>query len=176
MAKPLLLLDVDGVLCPFRSGGDIHDDTFDGYVYSEWAKCPWSEANADRVRRLMRSYEIHWCTGWEDEANALLAPLHGWEEFPVVPVLDPGYSDHEKWHWKDTMISVYLEDHPQRPYAFVDDQITPHHVALAELQDTPNLWLPVQHDVGLTDEHVERLEAFADSCKNILRDYQGPES
>src|ERR671923_610599 len=90
-ARPLLLLDVDGVLCPFegelpstrRVGPDgyrqvslpegLHEETL-------WI----SDANAERLRRLEDVYDLVWATGWGHYANRVIGPLHQLQELPVV--------------------------------------------------------------------------------------------
>lgn len=165
--KPLLLLDVDGVLCPFEGhlrleailGNEVE---YPGFTFDPWARVFWCQEIADRVTRLMDKFEIHWCTGWQEEANDVISPLHGLPRFPVVPILtldlEPGHC-----HWKQGAIEAYIENHyPDRPYAFVDDEINRDGETYGKMQNVPTLWLPTHHHTGLTDEHVEKLEKFAD--------------
>lgn len=167
MPKPLLLLDVDGVLCPFtgsfawrvKMGEDVE---FPGFTYDAWAGVFWCEDNAKRIKRLMDSFEVHWCTGWQEEANAVISPLHDLPEFPVVPITALDMHTH---HWKLSAIEAYVGD---RPYAFIDDDITQDGVVYGEMQTVPTLWLPTRCGEGIKDEHVERLEEFARTCENIL--------
>lgn len=168
--KPLLLLDVDGVLCPFDYGVTPilrlnEEDPFPGYIYSYDARVWFSEANGNRVRRLMESFDIVWCTGWEHTANKVISPLHGFPEFPVievVPMMATIDLDKEV-HWKQHSIEMYVED---RPYAFVDDEIHDHGEQYARNREIPTLWLRTACQTGLTDEHVDELEKFAGLCQN----------
>lgn len=160
---PLLLLDVDGVLCPFGQGMP-GSTQYPGFEFSTEAMVYASSTNSARLKRLQKSFDIHWCTGWSDEANRLIAPLHGLPELPVVPLRISGsvlLQEHPSIHWKFEAIERYVKD---QPYAFVDDEITPLGEAYARertAQGIPTLWIPTQCSEGLTDEIVDTLEEFA---------------
>jgi hypothetical protein len=159
MTKPYLLLDVDGVLCPFKPTFTVTTGIESDYPDYEYFPREMihvaRETNGQRVRRLMDTYDIHWCTGWGDAANEIISPMHDLPELPVVPINE--YS-HEI-HWKLSAIEAYVP--ADVPYAFVDDDITPKGVEYGNDREVPALWLPVKCDEGFTDEHVETLEAFA---------------
>lgn len=149
-------MDVDGVLCPF---GALRDHTWNfhkGYhVYT-------SSANTERLRALLVDFDIHWCTAWDQGANWVIGPLHGLPVLPVVDLkLDPltGMQDHPI-HWKQDAIESYVGD---QPYAFVDDDIHDLSVQWAQERSktVPTLYLPVDHKIGLTDDHVKRLTHWA---------------
>lgn len=145
--RPLLLLDVDGVLCPF--GAESYPD-FEWYAdQGIW----YTLKNAERIRILMQYYKIAWCTAWGDDANNFISPLHNLPPFPVV---DFPHSNATDLHWKQQGIAYFVGT---RHYAFVDDDIdceSPDH----------GLWLPVKHHEGLTDNHVEKLLDFAANTAN----------
>lgn len=161
-----LLLDVDGVLCPFRNEiRAIHPkyrkerlDLYPGFIYHEDYYVFTSTENARRVKRLMNTFEIHWCTGWGNAANEVIAPLHGFPEFPTVPLEMHDISEHV--HWKYNGIVPYVKD---EPYAFVDDDIFEDGLEYARHRTAngiPTFWCKTDCDVGLTDDHVRQLEDF----------------
>lgn len=108
----------------------------------------------DRLRRLTRSFDCVWATSWRLSAPAAWGPVLGvGDDWPVL--------DYDR-----RKLAPMLAFAGQRPWAFVDDDIP------MELRDLGRP-LPVQpahllvdtdETVGLTDEHVQRLEAFAASC------------
>lgn len=147
MPKPLLLLDVDGVLCPFRAGP--------GYEPVAGHHIFVAQENGVRIRRLMESFDVAWCTTWENDANTVISPLHNLPAFPVVPL--DFWDPEDPLHPKRESIRQYVRD---RPYAFVDDEIPIGPLAV----ESGALWVPVKCYEGLTDEHVELLEKFAQSA------------
>jgi hypothetical protein len=169
--KPLLLVDVDGVLCPFGGGPHAIDghkpwnldvsrvDHIPGYVYNPDWYVHISPENEHRLAKLSERFELVWCTGWEERANEVIAPLHNLPQLPVVEI--KSYS--AQIHWKYESIKEYVGD---RPYAFIDDDIGMNGLTYASWRDTtiPTLWLKIQPSEGLGDIHMPQLEAFADRC------------
>ena len=92
-ARPLVLLDVDGVLHDraMRDRIRMSDDP-DGLAASLQVR--WVAAGGVRiaipddvaalVRRLTESAEVWWCTTWGERANTYLAPAIGIGSLPVV--------------------------------------------------------------------------------------------
>lgn len=165
MKKPLLCLDVDGVLCPFEDpGGYRHVPTGEG----DWI---WvSTANRDRLRRVAESFRLVWATSWEHKANKIIAPLHEIGPLPVIewdwhriseehwnPELLPkdwvGYHD-----WKLPWICEYARG---QSFAWIDDDASDEGIAWAEQQDPAALIIRPASSIGFTDMHVERLLRFA---------------
>src|ERR1700741_2328301 len=70
MNRPLLLIDVDGVISLFGfdparpPSGRVH--TVDGIVHF------LSASAGEHLRRLSAPFEPGWCTGWEEKANEYL--------------------------------------------------------------------------------------------------------
>lgn len=173
MTKPLLLMDVDGVLCPFMHGKFVAFDGSEPWVndpswqpnaegYSQHPKHGvfWSPNNTTRILRLMENFDMAWCTGWGRKANEVISPMHHLPPFKTVSL--SGYSRGRGMpHWKGHGIVEHVGD---RAFAFVDDDINRDTIRWAERRTengVPTLCLPTHPDTGLTDEHVTLLEVFA---------------
>ena len=68
--RPLLLVDVDGVISLF--GFDHHSPPPGRYQLVDGITHFLSGTAGGHLRRLGEAYELAWCTGWEDKANDYL--------------------------------------------------------------------------------------------------------
>jgi hypothetical protein len=145
----VLLVDVDGVISLFGFDHDappvVSPVSVDGMPHS------LSDGAGPRLQRLSRTFECIWCTGWEERAEEHLPRLlglpGGWAHLP----LGPG--------WKLEAIDTRLG--AQRPIAWIDDVHDFKEAAWAASRSGPTLLVTTDPAVGLTDEHVVRLEAWA---------------
>jgi hypothetical protein len=149
MTRPLLLLDVDGVIIPFGAeppAGYEHQNV-GGYDLI------WSDQHRDYFEELTPLFDLVWATTWEGQANYLFAPLLGLPELPVI------HFEHGTGEtWKLPCIQEFVGD---RPFAWIDDEIFPDAFAWAESRDTPALLIATKPSIGLSREHIDALLAFA---------------
>ena len=146
---PVLLVDVDGVISLF---GFDHTDPPLGFPVAVDGMPHWlSDGAGPRLTRLSRTFECVWCTGWEERAEEHLPRLlglpGGWPHLP----LGAG--------WKLEAIDTCFG--ASRPVAWIDDVHDARERAWAGAREGPTLLVTCDPAVGITDEHVAALEAWA---------------
>ena len=159
--KPLLLVDVDGVISLFGFPAD--DRPAGRFAMVDGIAHFHSASAGEHLRRLPRAFEAVWCTGWEERANDHLPHLLGldgpWPHLSFERAAGPGAS--VQGHWKLDAIDAYAG---VRPLAWVDDA----HGAACDAWATrrqaagsPTLLVTTEPAVGMTERHVEQLLAWA---------------
>jgi hypothetical protein len=151
LGRPLLLLDVDGVLIPYAAPA-----CPPGFL-SYWLQDEemWLSArHGDWLRPLCSRMELVWATGWEHEANRLLAPILG---LPQLPVIEFARDESGRFTKLPTIMRVVAD----RPLVWIDDELTPAAHAWAAQRPAPTRLIDVDPAIGLTREIVAAVEAFA---------------
>jgi hypothetical protein len=153
--RPTLLIDVDGVLSLF--GFDFADPPRGFPVWVDGTP-HWLSADAgERLARLSRTFTCVWCTGWEDRAEdhlpLLLGLEGGWPHLSFDAMPSPGR------HWKLAAIDAHAG--PDVPLAWIDDAHDDDCREWAAARPGATLLVATHPSVGLTDEHVAELEAWA---------------
>lgn len=159
--KPILLVDVDGVISLFGFARDARPagrfEMVDGIAHF------LSASAGEHLRRLADAYEPAWCTGWEEKANDYLPRALGldgpWPHLSFDRAAGPGRSI--QGHWKLDAIDAYAG---ARPLAWIDDAHGDACEAWATARErtgSPTLLVTTEPAVGVTERHVERLLAWA---------------
>ena len=160
MQKPILFVDVDGVISlfgfPSMSSPPGRFHAIDGIHH-----CIGSSAG-ELLGRLADHFELVWATGWEEKANEYLPRLLGLaaRELPVLTF--DGRAAGGPAHWKLEAIDEYAGD---RPAAWIDDNLDERCERWASERTPPTLLIPTEPATGLCAEHVEQLLAFADEVR-----------
>jgi hypothetical protein len=155
--KPILFVDVDGVISLFGFAPDAAHLPGPFHWIDGIAHCI-PEAVGARLTRLEERFELVWATGWEEKANEYLPFILGLRsEFPVL--LFEGRAVFGSAHWKLEAIDGYAGD---RPAAWIDDNIDDACRLWALHRDAPTLLVQTEPPIGMTDEHVDELLAWAD--------------
>lgn len=156
MEKPLLLIDVDGVISLF--GFDPgqppagHFQMVDGIAHF------LSATAGEHLRQLGDVFELAWCTGWDEKANEYLPLALGLPaELPLV-IFDERDRPPSA-HWKVAGIDAWVD--PARPLAWVDDAHDSRCRTWATSRTAPTLLVTTDPATGLTDAHVAELRAWA---------------
>jgi HAD domain in Swiss Army Knife RNA repair proteins len=159
--RPLLLIDIDGVISLF--GFDPARPPAGSFLAVEGIIHFLSARAGDQLRRLEAEFELAWCSGWEEKAN---------EHLPVVLGL-PGHLPHLSFemprngagpqltraHWKLAAIDAFAGS--SRPLAWIDDTHDAATEAWATTRPGATLLVRTEPAVGLTDEHVAALLDWA---------------
>lgn len=163
--RPLILLDVDGVLNPFAASRRWLDaSTYrrhlitaaDGHTYTLWLDR--SHGRDLRSLRHDTGAEPAWCTTWEHEANDRIARLVGLPKLPVVEF--PAVRDFES-RWKFQAVLEFADD---RPLVWFDDDFQLHQELrdefLGDRGDRPTLLHPVEATKGLVAADFEAVRSW----------------
>jgi HAD domain in Swiss Army Knife RNA repair proteins len=155
--KPLLLIDVDGVISLF---GFDHAAPPQGgrFMLVDGIAHFLSVTAGEHLRRLETAFELAWCTGWEEKANDYLPLALGLDGPLPHVVFDPADRPVHA-HWKLGAIDLHVE--PSRPVAWIDDAHDDACLSWAAARSAPTLLVTTDPAVGLTEVDVERLLAWA---------------
>jgi hypothetical protein len=152
--KPLLFLDIDGVISLFgwdsaeRPDGSFH--TIEGIPHF------LSAGAAEHLHTLAEHFEPVWCSGWEEKANEHLPHLLSLPNpypFLSFDAVGPGGA-----HWKLEAIERHAGD---RPLAWVDDMLSDACHRWADARTAPTLLVQTDPASGLTAREVAALVAWA---------------
>jgi hypothetical protein len=156
MCRPLLLLDIDGVISLF--GFDARRPPPGRYQLVNGIPHFLSANAAELVAELAPSFEVVWCSGWEEKADEVLPAVLGLPSglaHLTFPSVDGGRSR----HWKLAAIEAFAGS--RRPLAWVDDAFDDSCHAWAAQRPGPTRLVRTDPPVGLTAEHVAELLAWA---------------
>jgi len=158
MTSPLLLLDIDGTLCPLGPGPEAVIKHLWTGAGSVWFRADLPEVLAE----LAADYELAWATAWQHHANLLLAPALGLPTLPVVHFTDPAPDEVGSRYagrtWKLPGVQRFAAD---RPLAWIDDDLHPDAYTWAAMRRIPTKLITSDPNRGITDSDVRSLLAFA---------------
>lgn len=154
--KPLLFIDVDGVLSVYGFDGESRDPR-DLYLV-DGLPHHIPTAMGPRLRTLLPHFESLWATGWGERANDhLIHILDLPSELEVIEFATRPSKD-GSGHWKLEELTVRAG---QQPAAWIDDGHNPACVAWAAGREAPTLLVSTDPHVGMTDAHVEELVVWS---------------
>jgi hypothetical protein len=163
MSKPLLLIDVDGVISLF--GFDPARPPAGRFEMVDGIAHFLSATAGEHLRQLAEAFELAWCTGWEEKANEYL-PLALGLPGPLPHVEFERGTRPPNAHWKLAAIDRYLDR--SRPLAWIDDAHDERCVSWAAARPAPTLLLGTDPAIGITCEHVTELRDWARSSRGVV--------
>lgn len=143
--KPILFIDVDGVLLPYRST-DIASENYELIEQENFYSglCKHVETQP-ALEALKPHFDFVWATTWMEDANSLRRHFGLMEDLPWV--IFPSYP-------KRPHVFAYAGD---RPFVFIDDEIQ-------DEESESHMFVKTKGWQGLTMDYVPKILAFA---KNI---------
>jgi hypothetical protein len=154
--RPLLLVDVDGVISLFgfegseRPAGSFH--WIDGMPHF------LSAAAGEHLLSLREDFELVWASGWEERANEYLPHLLGVPELPHLRF--ERAVGRANAHWKLDAIDAHAGE---RPLAWVDDAFNEACHEWAGARSAPTLLVQTAPASGLTPREAQLLLSWARS-------------
>lgn len=157
MGRPVLFLDVDGVLNPFGPhcpAGFTEHDLFPG---EEPVRV--NPAHGTWITELLATFDIIWATFWNEDANRLLAPLLRIDPLPVL-AMPPAPSQ------LSAKVPLIASRAGKRPAAWIDDAHPPEARAWSQSRQVPTRLITTEPAVGLTRAHVRQALGWARSLND----------
>jgi hypothetical protein len=156
MHKPLLMVDIDGVLSLF---GFPHDPPEGSWHSIDGIPHFLSAAAARHLLALVSLFELVWCSGWEEKADEYLPHLLGLPRGLPHLSFERGAAAGESLHghWKLAAIDAYAGT---RPLAWVDDCINDACRSWANARRAPTLLVRTSPAQGLTKQEAVQLRAW----------------
>lgn len=181
--RPLVLLDVDGVLNAVAAGRPgAWDDWRTGVATAEGRSFPitWSPSVVRAVRGWREVADVQWLTTWGHDANASLRHLLELPELPVAGTYDEpagGAPDRAgathaavapaapdpltgRW-WKFDVVRRLVRTWPGRRIVWIDDDLhAQDDIRQWMRQETSCLLVAPPASSGLTSAHLQSIEEY----------------
>ncbi len=153
--RPLLLIDIDGVLNPYVRAGDEIPTGYDAHRLGGM-NVVLCKSHGGWLHELATRYDLVWASTWEADADALIGSAIGAP--PGIPHLTFAERDPQDWTWKLPAVTRLVGD---RPVAWLDDD--PGHGASEWAADraAPTLLVRPDARIGWTRDELDQLVAFA---------------
>jgi hypothetical protein len=158
---PIVFLDVDGTLIPFRAR------PAESAVAVARSLPPADDASgnplldrldpADGHRLLALGCQLVWATTWMADANHLVAPRLGLPELPVVDFLDDDEVE-RGLHWKTACLTRWAAG---RTFVWLDDEIT----------DADRRWVQAHHPGNALLHRIDPFVGLTNADFALIRQW-----
>jgi HAD domain in Swiss Army Knife RNA repair proteins len=163
--RPLILVDVDGVLNPARpdAGGYRRHWVFPNGVAHRLLLNP---SHGQMLTDLAEAAgaELVWASYWQDKANTWIAPRIGLPSLRFVPITRLWIPRARSWlgEWKARHVVPWIG---QTPFVWLEDNLgVPRHLAQQQGLGR-HLVVPVDPAIGLTHHHITRARTWLDDLR-----------
>jgi hypothetical protein len=154
---PLLLVDVDGVISLF--GFDAREPPPGQFLLVDGIPHYLSTEAGALVTSLADSFELVWCTGWEEKVDLYLPHHLGVPAgLPHLSFGGAGVPATQR-HWKLSAIDAFAGD--ERALAWIDDAFDESCYAWAHARRGPTELIATDPATGLTAEQAAGLGGWA---------------
>jgi hypothetical protein len=158
MHRPLLLIDIDGVIS--LSGFDARRPPAGRFELVDGIPHFLSASAGELLAGLEGHYELVWCSGWEDKADQYLPRAIGVSAgLPHLSFPEPGPDASQARHWKLAAIEAYAGS--TRPLAWIDDAFDDSCHAWAQMRTGPTKLVLTEPAIGLSAEQARGLAEWA---------------
>ena len=159
MNRPLLLIDIDGVISLF--GFDLGDPPRGSFITVDGITHFLSATAGEQLLALAADFELAWCSGWEEKADEYLPLALGLPAGLAHVELERAGNDDGR-HWKLAAIDRFAG---HRALAWIDDGHDPSCAEWAAARGGPTLLVTTDPASGLTEDHAASLRAWARSLR-----------
>jgi hypothetical protein len=143
--RPVLFLDVDGVLNPY--GRDCPAGFAEHDLFPTEEPVRVNREHGLWITELLGAFDVVWASFWNEDANSILAPLLGIDPLPMLAMPSaPGPPG--------VKVPLVASRAGERPVTWIDDAHAPEALTWSRERAAPTLLITTDPAIGLVRAHV----------------------